>query len=451
MIGAPDRGERYGRACASWKVASANKRWRLPVSGHRRPVIRHAGGEPPRAPPALPPASTRQKLSVDVQPPAEVEGPIERGRAGRATSRRRPPAGRRSCGKRAIPRRAARPCAASSKRTNLTGLSRSYTDCRLDWHPAAPQGTGDESPRSASDPHSHPQRSDRPHGRGSELPPCRRHRAVESRTVAGGKDQRRPRPGLLGQPAIATVCRRADGSGPNSCATRRSSPTPTGDAGADQPRRDRPDLREQSEINERGPAVSLGGRPLLSSGSTTWRRGQGPRPAGTLPPGPARISRPPVRTCSREVTVVRRRGRWHAAGCVRAGLCVVPERAEAGGFGQEFATRATSPRGLRAGRLGAEAAITRPDGRVAAVGAGSGGASRSAPSPRPGLDGRPGTPAGYVAGRYEGRSPEDCLAYGVACGAESTQHFGAGTVDRIQVERLLGEVHVQDLEVPAEV
>ena len=51
----------------------------------------------------------------------------------------------------------------------------------------------------------------------------------------------------------------------------------------------------------------------------------------------------------------------------------------------------------------------------------------------------------------EGRSPEDCLAYGVACGAESTQHFGAGTVDRNQVERLLGEVSVHDLEVPAEV
>ena len=59
--------------------------------------------------------------------------------------------------------------------------------------------------------------------------------------------------------------------------------------------------------------------------------------------------------------------------------------------------------------------------------------------------------AGYVAARYEGRSAEDCLAYGVACGAESTQHFGAGTVDRNQVERLIGEVHVQDLEVPAEV
>jgi 1-phosphofructokinase/tagatose 6-phosphate kinase len=59
--------------------------------------------------------------------------------------------------------------------------------------------------------------------------------------------------------------------------------------------------------------------------------------------------------------------------------------------------------------------------------------------------------AGYVAGLYEGRPAEDCLTYGVACGAESTQHFGAGTVDRNQVERLLDEVHVRDLEVPAEV
>ncbi len=44
--------------------------------------------------------------------------------------------------------------------------------------------------------------------------------------------------------------------------------------------------------------------------------------------------------------------------------------------------------------------------------------------------------AGYVAARYEGASPRDCLAYGVACGAESTQHFGAGTLDPREVERI---------------
>jgi 1-phosphofructokinase/tagatose 6-phosphate kinase len=59
--------------------------------------------------------------------------------------------------------------------------------------------------------------------------------------------------------------------------------------------------------------------------------------------------------------------------------------------------------------------------------------------------------AGYVAARYAGSSPEECLSYGVACGAESTQHFGAGVVDRARVERLVGEVRVEALERPAEV
>ncbi len=48
--------------------------------------------------------------------------------------------------------------------------------------------------------------------------------------------------------------------------------------------------------------------------------------------------------------------------------------------------------------------------------------------------------AGYVAARYENASPKECLAFGVACGAESTQHFGAGTLDRREVERLLPRV-----------
>ncbi len=54
--------------------------------------------------------------------------------------------------------------------------------------------------------------------------------------------------------------------------------------------------------------------------------------------------------------------------------------------------------------------------------------------------------AGYVAARFEGASPRDCLAFGVACGAESTQHFGAGTLDRREVERLLPRIEVSELE-----
>jgi 1-phosphofructokinase family hexose kinase len=51
--------------------------------------------------------------------------------------------------------------------------------------------------------------------------------------------------------------------------------------------------------------------------------------------------------------------------------------------------------------------------------------------------------AGYVAARYQGRDQSDALAFGVACGAESTQHLGAGLVDPDRVERLLGDVEVE--------
>jgi 1-phosphofructokinase/tagatose 6-phosphate kinase len=59
--------------------------------------------------------------------------------------------------------------------------------------------------------------------------------------------------------------------------------------------------------------------------------------------------------------------------------------------------------------------------------------------------------AGYVAARYTGGSPEECLRFGVACGAESTQHFGAGVIDPHSVERLLGDVEAIPVSLPAEV
>src|SRR4051794_12665586 len=51
--------------------------------------------------------------------------------------------------------------------------------------------------------------------------------------------------------------------------------------------------------------------------------------------------------------------------------------------------------------------------------------------------------AGFVAARYQHRSVEEALAFGVACGAESTQHLGAGLVDPDRVGRLFGEVDVE--------
>ena len=57
--------------------------------------------------------------------------------------------------------------------------------------------------------------------------------------------------------------------------------------------------------------------------------------------------------------------------------------------------------------------------------------------------------AGFVAARYAGRDDLDSLRFAVACGAESTQHFGAGQVEQREVERLLPEVRLEELGAPA--
>jgi 1-phosphofructokinase/tagatose 6-phosphate kinase len=59
--------------------------------------------------------------------------------------------------------------------------------------------------------------------------------------------------------------------------------------------------------------------------------------------------------------------------------------------------------------------------------------------------------AGYVASHYAGRSAVDCLRFGVACGAESTQHIGAGIVEPAKVERLLDEVRAERVKIPAKI
>jgi 1-phosphofructokinase/tagatose 6-phosphate kinase len=57
--------------------------------------------------------------------------------------------------------------------------------------------------------------------------------------------------------------------------------------------------------------------------------------------------------------------------------------------------------------------------------------------------------AGYVAARYRGSSPADCLSFGVACGAESTGRLGAGLLDVRAVERLLADVAASEVEASA--
>jgi 1-phosphofructokinase/tagatose 6-phosphate kinase len=113
--------------------------------------------------------------------------------------------------------------------------------------------------------------------------------------------------------------------------------------------------------------------------------------------------------------------------------------------------------------LGArEAIMTMPDGCFARMHApaGEGGpnerlyrvrVSSPALEPRATVGSGDAFLAGFVAARYTGRSQEQCLAYGVACGAESTQHLGAGLIDADRVERLLAEIEVERPQHPAEV
>jgi 1-phosphofructokinase family hexose kinase len=294
-----------------------------------------------------------------------------------------------------------------------------------------------------------------------------RHRAVESRTVAGGKGINVARAlRLLGRPVIATGF--AGG--------------PTGTRVMEELRREAiltdftwiagetrinlavidPTSNEQTEINERGPAVSAEEVERFVERLRYLARGAKICVlAGTLPPGAgadlyARLV-DDLRECG-VISILDSEGEPMLAG-LRAGASVVtPNEREAEELvGQEFADRDDIAHGLsELVRLGAgEAAITRPDGCVAVVGQGPERRVlevRTKPlEPVSTVGSGDAFVAGYVAGLYDGREPEQCLAYGVACGAESTQHFGAGTIDRNRVERLLDEVEVRDLEVHAEV
>ncbi len=295
----------------------------------------------------------------------------------------------------------------------------------------------------------------------------RRHRAVESRTVAGGKGINVARAlSMLGRPVIATgfaggptgarVLEQLSEESVLTDFTRIAAETRINLAVID------PTSGEQTEINERGPAVSPEEVEVLFERIAYLAEGAKICVlAGSLPPGAgddlyARLVKD---LRGRGVIVVLdAEGEAMLAG-LRAGASVVtPNEREAEELvGQEFADPADLAEGLsELVRLGAgEAAITLPNGCVAVVGEGSGrrflDIRTEALDPVSTVGSGDAFVAGYVAARYEERPSDQCLAYGVACGAESTQHFGAGAVDINQVERLLGEVAVHELEVPAEV
>ncbi len=293
-----------------------------------------------------------------------------------------------------------------------------------------------------------------------------RHRAVEASTVAGGKGVNIARAlRLLGRPVIASgfaggasgtrlleQLRREDSV--LTAFTRIAGESRTNLAVID------PTSGEQTEINERGPEVSteevdrfVEKLLYLAQGASICVL------AGSIPPGA------PTDVYARLVTELRALGVLTVLDAdgdpMRAGLraepaVVAPNVGEAEeAAGHEFNDADDLALGLSSLiEMGAgEAIITSETGCVAIVGEGQDRRRFEARidqlEPVTTVGSGDCFLAGYVAARYEGASARDCLAFGVASGAESTQHFGAGTLDRREVERLLPRVEVRELDVAA--
>jgi 1-phosphofructokinase family hexose kinase len=294
-----------------------------------------------------------------------------------------------------------------------------------------------------------------------------RHRAVEARTVAGGKGVNVARAlKLLGRPVIATglaggatgsriLERLAEESILNDF-TRIEGESRTNLAVID------PTSGEQTEINERGPEVSpeevdrfVEKLLYLAQGTNICVL------AGSIPPGvdPGVYGRlvSELRALG-VVAVLDTDGDPMRAGLRAEPAVVAPNVGEAEEVvGHEFNDPDDFSLGLGGLlEMGAgEAIITTGSGCVASVGEGSDRRRYEARieqlEPVAAVGSGDAFLAGYVAARYEGRPPRECLAHGVACGAQSTQHFGAGSLDRQEVERLLPRVEVRELDVRAEV
>ncbi|MEA2347569.1 MAG: 1-phosphofructokinase [Thermoleophilaceae bacterium] len=292
----------------------------------------------------------------------------------------------------------------------------------------------------------------------------RRHRAVEQTAMAGGKGVNVARAlKTLGQPVIATGV----AGGPTGMRiieqlteeailndfVRIQQESRTSTAVVD------PTSGEQTEINEQGPEVSAGELDLFREKLLYLAKGAafcifaGSLPRGAEPDLYAQL-----------VTDVGRMG----VTCIldsageplnlgtRAGPAVVmPNEPEAEELvGHEFSDE--EDRVLGVGEMvdlgAAEAIMTLPWGCVARVAdpdAGDGVKktyrARLDPVETPVSKVGSGDAflAGYVAARYGGGSSRDALRFGVACGAESTQHFGAGVLDARAAERLAGDVEIE--------
>ncbi len=292
----------------------------------------------------------------------------------------------------------------------------------------------------------------------------RRHRAVESRTVAGGKGVNVARAlKLLGRPVIVTgLAGGGTGARIKERLTEESilhhfteieGESRTNLAVID------PTSGEQTEINERGPEIRQSEVDEFIERLLYLARGASLCVlAGSIPPGvdPAVYARL-IGELQRlgVAAVLDTDGDPMRLGMRAEPAVVAPNVAEAEeAVGHEFNDPDDLAMGLAGlAEMGArEAVITREAGCSAIVDDAGRHAYQAAIEPLEPVSGVGSGDcflAGYVAARYEGAAPRECLAYGVACGAESTQHFGAGNLNPNEVDRLLPRVEVTELEIPA--
>src|SRR4030081_2176565 len=286
----------------------------------------------------------------------------------------------------------------------------------------------------------------------------RRHRTVEQRTMAGGKGVNIARTlKALGQPVIATgFAGGATGTHIVEQLTEESilndfvrirEESRTNTSVLD------PTTGQQTEINERGPAVTDHEVELFRDKLIYLARGAaivvfaGSLPRGVAPDLYASLIHDLERL---ELTTVIDTDGEPLRQAVRSEPDIVsPNVLEAEELvGHEFAGEEDRSQAVREiAALGArEAIMTLPDGCFAQVLIeGQSRLKRAFIEAREPIAKRGSGDAflaGCLAGRYEARPPDQCLRFGVSCGAESTGRFGAGLIDAREARRLMGEVEL---------
>ena len=301
----------------------------------------------------------------------------------------------------------------------------------------------------------------------------RRHRAIEQRALAGGKGVNVARAlKSLGQPVIATgfaggstgtrIIEQLTDEAILNDFVRIGDESRTSTAVVD------PASGEQTEINEYGPEVSDQEVDHFREKLLYLAKGAAMCVfCGSLPRGAEASLYAELVVELRKLgvtTVLDTEGNALHLTTRAEPTVVTPNELEAEELvGHEFDDdddRLTAMREIV--ELGAgEAVMTQETGCVALVDHGEEGLSPDGPlrlyrctlepveTPVSGVGSGDAFLAGYVASRYGAARPEEQLRFAVACGAESTQHFGAGVLDPRAVERLASDVDVEVIPEPA--